>query len=140
MKRVTKKKIQQAKPVEYLNGGGLKSWKFENTPKEIIPTEKDVGALVIVADDPSKRKKDPHYRIRKLDIDKNGKTIVELISTDYGFASKSIECVILNNKKDTKEEELKKEFEKKKNDGTGKEDKQNEHQVSQGKESDNTED
>lgn len=124
MKRVTKKKIKQAKVVQMMNGDKTPFWKFEGAPKEIIPTEKDVGSLVIVATNPAKRKRhDPHYRIVKIVKDKQGHMIVDLVSKEYGFSSQRLESVILNNKQETKSEELEREFEEKKNDRAGEENK-----------------
>ena len=103
-KAVTKKKIKALKQESYLDKNGFVCWRYLNVPKELIPTENDIGKLVKVAREPGTRDARTGYRIRSINQN-NGDTIINLLSND-GYASYRIDSIVLSNDKLTKDEKL----------------------------------
>lgn len=111
-KKVTLKKLKELKVEAYLDKNGFAGWRYTNAPKELVPTENDIGRLVKLAREPGTRDTYSNYKIRGFTRDKQNNIIVELLG-DKGFASRRIEEVVLSNQKLTKEEKLIQEHEEK---------------------------
>lgn len=114
-KQVTLKKLKELEVESYLDSNEFKCWRYTNAPKELIPTDKDVGKLVRIAREPGTKDYYKNYRIRAF-TGKKDDPIIELIG-DNGYLSKRLQDVVLSNEKFTPEEKLIKEHKGKKSDG-----------------------
>jgi hypothetical protein len=103
-KKVTLKKIKKLQVESFLDKNEFKCWRYKSIPKELVPTEADIGKLVKIAREPGTRDYLIGYRIRGIKKDPAG-AIIELIG-EHGYASYHIDSVILSNDKLTKHEKL----------------------------------